>query len=381
MSSYDKDIRAYRRTKLENKADWLVWRKGKFSESEIQSVKAGLESWVQETCAESSRSREEVLEALKWAKENKVTAWCEIATRASLPDRKIGAIRHCILRRMLPGSELAGWTAEETAQFKALQEVYGKTAWKQISQETGRTLENVANKGKQLADLEKMGTRKSSRFATRDIFRVKLAKLMREGLEAAPYELSAIDLDCKLVALARRFMCPEGGFAEFGSIHDLPSSKLAEKLNATVMEVRLRWYHNLMPSVIRRVHLKLSDEELMDVLLIYRLRKSCRGELLDVYGRPTFPCHDWNSINWKVLMPMWPQGISENRVRQIMRSQPRFDLLPLPDVVEAAAKAMLAVHPKSKVALAAELHLSEMRHILTTLANRGDAILAEEASK
>jgi hypothetical protein len=380
MSSYDKDIRAYKRTKLENKADWLVWRKGKFSPSEIKAVQAGLDSWVGQACAEGSRSREQVLEALKWAKENKVTAWCEIATRAGLPDRKIGAIRHCILRRMLPGSEISGWTAQQTAEFKALQEAYGKNAWKQISQDTGRTLEDVANKGKQIADVERMGKRSANRFSNRDVFRVKLAKLVREGLEAAPYELNAIDLDCKLVSLVRLHMCPEGGFAEMASIFDLPSSKFSEKLNTTVMEIRLRWYHSLIPSVIRRVHIKLSDEDLMDALLIYRLRKSCRGELLDVHGRPTFPCHDWTSINWKILMPMWPQGVSENRVRQIMRSQPRFDLLPFPDVVEAAAKAIFAVHSKSKIALAAELHLVEMRHILTILANRGDALFAEDAS-
>jgi hypothetical protein len=166
MPDYVEDIRALKRTKAESKADWLVWRKGRFSPNEVQAIQSGLESWVNEVCEEKNISRDEALESLKWAKENRMKAWCDIATRSSLPERKIGSIRHCVLRRMLGGSELSRWSKEQTAEFLRLQGVYGPRAWKQIAKETGRTLEDVTNKGRQIEQVlsKKSSEKKVSRF-------------------------------------------------------------------------------------------------------------------------------------------------------------------------------------------------------------------------
>ena len=62
--SYVEDIRALKRCKAEASANWLVWRKGKFSENEIQSIKSGLESWVEEMMTDRKCHREEALELL-----------------------------------------------------------------------------------------------------------------------------------------------------------------------------------------------------------------------------------------------------------------------------------------------------------------------------
>jgi hypothetical protein len=379
MSSYTEDIRTFKRTKLEAKASWLVWRKGKFSPIEISSLRAGLEGWVNDYCAESGVSRDEALESLKWAKDHKMTAWCDIATRAALPDRKIGAIRHCVLRRMLSGSEKSRWTEEETAEFKRLQEVYGPHAWKQIAQETGRTLEDVANKGRQLEEAAK-GGRVTTRFAKIDMLRVKLAKLVREGDEANPYELAAIRSDCQLVAHLRRLVCNSGSFEDLISIHEMPSGRLADTMDSKCMTIRMRWHQHIVPSVIRRVHSRLDDQDVMNTFLILQLRRACRGKLVDSAGVQVFPCHDWFSIDWKHLMPFWPQGLTETRTRHILRGEQRFEFRSLPEVVEQIAKVLLCNRSKSDVNKAAIKHFDEIRSILNIIADRGENYLAKNLS-
>lgn len=365
--SYPEDVRALKRTKMEAKADWLVWRKGKFSSSEIDAIKSGLESWVGETSEETSMSREEALESLKWAKDHKMTAWCDIATRCSLPHRKIGAIRHCILRRLLPGADKRKWTEAESAEFVRLQEAYGPRAWKQIAQETGRTLEGVVNKGRALMQAAARESR-PTKFSRQDTLRVKLSKLIKDGLLANPYETSAIKHDCELVALVRKYTCPDG---QFECLNEIPSSKLGKKLKATPFALRVRWHNHILPEVIRQAHSKLGDREAMDAFLVFRLRKACRGELEDQDGHNIFPCNDWSGIDWKNLMPMWPQGFSETRARHILRTQPKFDLISLPDVVELTAKTLLQTASKSEIYKAANNHFDEMRRVLNVIADRG----------
>jgi hypothetical protein len=374
-AGYVEDIRSLKRTKAEAKAKWLVWRKGKFSSSEIDSIKNGFESWLDDTCGETSSSREEVLESLKWSKDNKMTAWCDIATRVSLPERKIGAIRHCILRRLLPGSEKSRWTKAETDEFIRLQEAYGATAWKQIAQETGRTLEDVANKGRQIAQTRASQTSRSTKFSREETLRVKLAKLIKEGMGSKSYEISAIRADCILVAFIRRYVFPDGSFER---VHDMPNVKLAKKLNILPVDVRIRWHQKILPELINRVTMKLDDHNIMDAFLILRLRKACRGELIDENGIQIFPCGDWCSINWQHLMPMWPQTVTENRMRHILRAQPKFDLIPLPEVVELTGKALIQTRSKSEIYKSATVHFEELRRLLNLIADKGEEYLSEE---
>ena len=372
---YVEDIRSLKRTKAEAKADWLVWRKGKFSPSEIDSIKNALEMWVTERCEEMVISRYEALESLKWARDSKMKAWCDIATRASLPERKIGSIRHCILRRLLPGSEKSRWTKAETEEFIKLQEAYGPRAWKQIAQETGRTLEDVANKGRQMEEARASKNPKITKFSKEETLKVKLAKLIRDGMGSDPYETSAIRTDCILVALIRKYVCPDGSFQ---SVHDMPNIKLAKKLNTLPAEIRLRWHQKILPEVVRRVTFQLEDQNVIDAFLVLRLRKACRGELVNGAGIQIFPCSDWCGIDWRALMPMWPQTVTENRMRHILRLQPKFELLPLPDVVELAAKALLQTRSKSDIYKAATCHFDEMRRVLNLVADKGVEYLKTE---
>lgn len=372
--SYVEDIRALKRCKAEASANWLVWRKGKFSENEIQSIKSGLESWVEEMMTDRKCHREEALELLKWAKENKLTAWCEIATRCSLPDRKIGAIRHCILRRMMPGTEQRRrWTKAETVEFARLQEAYGPRAWKQISQETGRTMEEVANKGRQMEQSAKYKDPATPKFVTDHTLRVNLTKLVKEGDEASPYEFSAIRADCKLVALVRRYTCPSG---EYTTIHEIPSAKIGEKLGTTNVATRLRWHQNILPSVVNRVTIKLADSEMMDKYLLLRLRRACLGKIVDTDGLQVFPCYDWEGVDWKNLMPLWPQAVTEGRLRPLLKRQQKFGIAPLLEVVEAAVTDILP--ERKSVNHTANLHFEELRKVLNAIADRGQAFFEED---
>ena len=372
MTVYDQDIRALKRSKWENTAKWLIWRKGKFSPDEIQSISAGLESWVSDACQEHQWTRDQALESLKWARDNRMWAWIDIAHRCALPQRKIYAIRHCILRRLLPGADRSGWTSEETAEFIKLREAHGRRAWKQIALETGRTLEDVVNKGR---DLDRIGKTGEKRTSTRiDTQRLKLAQLRKDQALSNPFEQVASREDCIIVALIRKIAWPDGVFL---SVHDAPSGQVAEKLDKDKLYVRNCWHAYILPHVVARVHLLLEDSELMDAYLVLQLRKNCRGTLIDQEGVAVYPCYDWYGINWKTVMPLWPYGNTENRLRHALRLHPRFGTSPLPEVVEQTARTLLAGQSKSTIYEAADRHFSEIRRILTGLANRGDAYLAQ----
>jgi hypothetical protein len=377
MKEYVEDIRALKRTKSESKADWLVWRKGRFSPNEVQAIQSGLESWVDEICEEKNISRDEALESLKWAKENGMKAWCDIATRSSLPERKIGSIRHCVLRRMLGGSELSKWSKEQTAEFLRLQGVYGARAWKQIAKETGRTLEDVTNKGRQIEQvLSKKSEKKVSRFGKAETLRVKLAQLVKDELEAIPsYEYTAIRSDCILVALVRRYVCSSERGLE--SIHGLPISKISKKLNTTPLQVRHRWHHCVMPEIVKRATLKLQDGDKMDKFLLLQARRACKGLLTDSFGIQLFASYDWNGLPWQLLMPLWPQGVTESRLQNLLRREPKFGLSPLPQVVKTAVKSVLANEKKSDIHSFAETHFEEITRLFNLVADRGDAFIKE----
>jgi hypothetical protein len=369
---YPEDIRALKRTKMEVFGKNLIWRRGAFSQSELVAIKNGLESWVSEACGENNWTREEALESLKWARDHKVTAWCDIATRCSLPQRKIGSIAHCIQRRMLPGSEVDRWSDEQTAEFKRLQEIHGERAWKKIAQETGRTLEDVVNKGRQMRDSEIRKRPLSGKLRREDSLRIKLATMIKNGMNAVPFEAYASEFDCRLVALVRKYMCPDG---EFVNIHKIPTSRIAGKLNAAQTHVRERWHHDILPAIVQRVVHKLGDEDIIDAFLTLRLRKACRGTLVNVEGELIFPCCDWTGIDWPSLMPMWPQTVTQNRLRHVMRVQPKFDLAPLPDVTESAVKTVLGSWSKREILEAARTHMEELRKTLNIIADRGDAYM------
>ena len=370
---YVEDVRALKRMKSESKADWLVWRKGKFSSNELQAMKEALESYVEETCTESGNSRDEVLENLKWAKEKGVKAWCDIATRCSLPDRKIGAIRHSILRRLLPGSEMTKWTEEQTNQFIKLQEVYGPRAWKQLAQETGRTLEQVTNKGRQLAQAAKNRQPTSTRFPREEVFRTNLGNLLRK--EADLYEFNAIRADCKLVALVRRYAASGG---DLTSVHSIPSTRIAKKLNTSQDAVRFRWHHDIVPEIEKRVRISLADESIMNDFLILQARRGCKGTLTDVEGNEVFPIVDWNSIDWAAIMPMWSQTVTERRLTHILRGEAKFGILPLPEVVRAATKTLLENRSKTEITEAYHTHCAEFRKVINAIADRGDAYIKQD---
>jgi hypothetical protein len=214
-----------------------------------------------------------------------------------------------------------------------------------------------------------------TRFSRGEILRVKLAKLIKEGEESNPYEFSAIRPDCKLVALVRRYFCPNG---DFSSIYGIPSGKIAEKLRSTQDSVRLRWHHDILPQVVRRTGIRLSDEPVMNAYLILQLRRACKGKLIDIDGQRVFPAHDWQSIDWRSLMPMWPQSVSETRLRSLLRDQPKFGRTPLPEVVKAAVSMALRERDKGEILKSAKAHLEEVRRILNAIADRGDAFLQED---
>ena len=354
-SSYPSDIRVFRRTKLESKADWLSWRKGKFSATELDSIKQGLNLWVAEQ--EGTSTRDELLESLKWARDNKLTAWCDIATKVALPDRKIGAIRHCILRRYMPGCEIDRWTAKQTAEFVELQSEFGPRAWKKIAQATGRSLEDVVNKGRQMNQVRKPT---QMRFTKSDNLQLKIAKLVHDGHESSPYEYHAIRSDCMLVSLIRKYN-------QLESVHEIPGRKIARKLGSTCDAVRLRWHQKILPLVEHRVTFMLNDSETMDAFLVVQLLKACRGEL-------GFPVSDWNGIDFRLIAPLWSQTTTQNRLKQILRRQPKFDLLPL---VELAKLSAVDIVDHMKVYEKAKMHFTEITRIITLLADRGDTYLAE----
>lgn len=378
MSDYVEDIRAFKRMKSESKADWLVWRKGRFSPNEIESIRSGLESWVGEVCEKKNISREEALESLKWARENKMKAWCDIATRCSLPERKIGAIRHCALRRMLGGSEVDRWTKDQTAEFVRLQEVYGLRAWKHIAKDTGRTLEDVANKGRQMEEASRRPGTRITRFGKAEILRMKLAQLIKQGEDENPYEYSAIRSDCKLVALVRRHVCPDG---QLVNIHGLPVTKVCQALDSTAFQVRVRWHHAVLPEIVKRASIKLQDTDDMNQFLLLQTRKACKGTLTDADGREVYPSYDWHGLPWSHLMPLWPQTLSEARLRVILRRDAKFGISSLPEVVRDAYKFIIADRKKQDIISAAERHFEEIRRLFNMIADRGDRFLLEEGSE
>lgn len=377
MADYTEDIRALRRSKKEDKVPWLVWRKGKFSPEELAAIRRGLDEYVSETCTGNNSSREEVLENLKWARENKLRVWCNLATRCSLPDRKIGSIRHCILRRMLPGCEVKRWSKEQTLNFARLQELYGERAWKQIAKETGRTLEDVINKGRDMAR-SKRAAQKPTRFTTNDTLRVKLARLVKAGDDANLYEFNAIAPDCKLVALVRRYFCPDGNY---NTIHEIPSGRIADKLGTIQNAVRFRWHHFILPNVISRVNIKLGNEELVSAFLVLQARRACKGKLVDIEGKEAIPAYDMNGVPWRALMPLWPQGVSETRLTSMLRNDPKFGIKAFPDVVKSATRTVLLANDKEAIIAAAMEHFDEIRSILNAIADRGDAYIKEDRKR
>ena len=353
MASYPEDIRMFRRTKNEVHAPWLIWRKGKFSADELESIKRGLDTWVTDQCGERNLSREEVLESLKWARDNKLTAWCEIATNISLPERKIGSLRHCILRRYMPGSEVGGWTKSQTREFILLQEEFGPRAWKRISQATGRSLECVVNKGRQLAQSSQKGV-----FAKTDSLHLKLKQLQRGN--DAPYEFNAIRSDCKLVALIRKY------HDVTESVHNIPCRKIARKLGTTSDAVRLRWHQQILPRIVERASAvaPLHDEYLIN--LTYEASQG-RG----TKGVQIFPAYDLDSIDYASLMPLWPISQTLGKLKAILRQHPRHGLAPMPEILKAMMDS-----PYTE--MTHETHFDEIKRIVSIMADRGNEFIAQD---
>ena len=376
MSEYTEDIREFRRTKQEIKASWLDWRKGKFSQDELASVKRGLEIWLEETCDKDNCTREEALTKLKWARDNKVTAWCELAHNSALPKRKIGSIRHCILRYFLAGSEMSRWSAEDTAEFKRLQTIYGARAWKDIALETGRTLEDVINKGRQLATAGKTKSDKSVRFSRSDVTRMKIKKLLQDEHTTSPYELQAIRSDCKLVSLIRKYHFPSG---DLHDVYYIPAAKIARKLNSAQSVVRVRWHRDILPSVVSSVTLRLDDQQIMDAYLVLRAHSACKGKLTDIDGNVLHIAYDWDSLDLQALIPLWPHDVTKNRLAATLKSHPKYDLIPLPKVIKSIRMSFLKMFTREEIFTAASAHFTEVNRMVNVIADRGSEYL--EADK
>jgi hypothetical protein len=372
MSEYTEDIRQFRRTKQERKADWLDWRKGKFSQDELASVKQGLEIWLEETCDKENCNREEALTKLKWARDNKVTAWCEVAHHSSLPKRKIGSIRHCVLRNFLAGSEMSRWSAEETAEFRRLQTIYGPRSWKDIAMDTGRTLEDVINKGRQLASVGKSKSNKSLRFSRCDVTRIKLKKLLQDEHATSPYELQAIRSDCKLVCLIRKYHFPSG---DLHDVYYIPAAKIARKLNSAQSVVRVRWHRDILPSVVSSVTLRLDDQQLLDAYLVLRAHRACKGKLTDIEGNVLHTAYDWDSLDLQALVPLWPHDVTKNRLSATLKSHPKYDLISLPKVIKSVKESFLKIYPREEIYSAALAHFAEVNRMVNVIADRGDDYL------
>jgi len=375
MSDYREDIREFRRTKIESKATWLDWRKGKFSKDEIASIRRGLDAWVSESCSETGCTREEVLTKLKWARENNVTAWCDIALHCALPKRKIGSIRHCILRNFLAGSEMSKWTKEQTNEFMKLQEIYGSRAWKDIAVETGRTLEDVINKGRQLAARAKAKSPKSVRFSRNDVARLKLQKLLRDDVISNPYELQAIRPECKLVSLVRKYHFPSG---EIDDVYYIPASKIARKLNTAQSVIRSRWHRDVLPCVVNQVTVALDDHDVMDAYLVLRAHRACKGKLTDVAGNVVHAAYDWESLNIQAMVPLWPYELAKNRLIAVLKSHPKYDIWPLPQVISSVKDSLLKSYSREQILEAALKHFGEFKRAINVLADRGDAYIEED---
>jgi hypothetical protein len=375
MSEYVDDIREFRRTKLESKASWLDWRKGKFSKDEITLIQRGLEVWLHQCCAENGFTKDEALSKLKWARDNKLSVWCDIAHFCALPKRKIGSIRHCILRNFLAGSEMSRWSKEQTAEFKRLQSIYGPRAWKDIASETGRTLEDVVNKGRQLASVAKSKSAKAVRFSRVDVARLKIQKLLRNDAEANPYELQAIRPDCKLVSLIRKYHFPSG---DIDDVYYIPASKIARKLHSAQTVVRSRWHRDILRCVVNRVSTKLGDHELMDSYLVLRAHRACRGKLTDIHGNTVHTAYDWDSLNLQAIAPVWPHELTKNRLTSLLKAHPKYNLWPLPQVIESVRDSLLSSYSRDQIFEAASNHLTEFRRLINIIADRGDRYFEED---
>ena len=375
MSVYVEDIREFRRTKLESKASWLDWRKGRFSQDEMASIKRGLDAWLTESCAESGYTKEETLSKLKWARDNKISAWCDIALHCSLPKRKIGSIRHCILRNFLAGSELGRWSKQQTEEFKRLQSIYGPRAWKEIALDTGRTLENVVNKGRQLASVSKSKNVKSVRFSRVDVVRLKMQNLLRDDAIANPYELQAIRPECKLVSLIRKYHFPSG---DINDVYYIPASKIARKLHTSQTLVRSRWHRDILPCVISQISTRLCDKDFMDAYIVLRAHRACKGKLTDVDGNTVHPAYDWESLNIQAIAPLWPYEVTKTRLTSILKAHPRYSMSPLPQVIESVRDLLLKSHSREQIFQYASNHFTEFRRMINVIADRGDAYFEED---
>lgn len=366
---YSADLRSFNRTLSESKAKWLLWRRGKFSPSEISAIKRGLDSWVAETCSKENRARDQVLESLKWARENNVRAWCDIATRSSLPDRKVTTIRRCILRRMLPGSETDRWTQAQTEQFRQLQLVHGPRSWKAIAQETGRTLEDVVNKGRLMLQANPL-SRTNRKYAREEALRRRMERLASE--EA--YESTASRSDCMIASCVRECIAPD---CNFTTMYNVPWPQIAARLSASPDEVRLRWHTCVLPDIVRSVSRSLGDEAIMNAYLILRAHMACRGKLTDETNMQIYPASDWYSMQFKYLIPLWPTHVTETRMRLVLRSVRNSDSLPLPDVIRTVYRSCRQSYTKSDMCAAAERHFDQINRTINALADRGSTFLRE----
>ena len=375
MSEYKDDIREFRRSKAENKATWLEWRKGKFSKDEITSVKRGLDVWLAETCTENGLDRNEALCKLKWARDNKLTAWCDIALKCGLPKRKIGSIRHCILRNFLQGAEMSRWSREETEEFKRLQTIYGMKAWKDIAMETGRTLEDVINKGRQLMVTAKSKSTKSARFSRGDVTRLKLKKLFLDNENSNPYELQAIRVDCKLVSLIRKYHFPTG---DINDVYYIPAEKIARKLNSSQGVVRFRWHREILPHIVSTATARLDDREVMDAYIVLRAYRACKGKLTDADGNTVHAAYDWDSLNLQAIAPLWPHETTRDRLCMALKNHPKYNIWPLPKVIKSLKESLLQGISRDQIFQAALAHFTEVKRMITVIADRGDTFIDEE---
>lgn len=359
---------------MEATAKWLIWRRGRFSPDEISAIRRGLDSWLTETSSREGLAKDELLETLKWARENKITAWCDIATRCNLPDRKVVTIRRCILRNFLPGSEVDGWTPEQTREYVRAQEIHGKRAWKAIAQETGRTLEDVVNKGRAME--ESKTKMRGSRAALHEALRKKLQELSDRDSITNSNDFINIGGDCELVATIRQHIAPEGPFS---TIYNVSWGKLGDLLQLCPLDIRKRWHYAILPDVIKTVFRILGNEDKMDCYLIWMTRLACEGKLIDEDGLQVYPARDWYSMKLHYIMPLWPASLTESRLRQLLRGGRASDLTPLPEAIQSVYSKLMENVSKSDIREAASKHFAEINRLLAQLADKGDQFLAQRS--
>lgn len=281
-------------------------RTGKFTAAEVVCVRNAVREWTD--------SHPEVsLENIKWAKDSKLYGvWERIAELSGLHNRTIISIRACALRRVLPGSDKKRWSAQETREFIEQQQALGLKSWKAIALSTGRTLEDVCNKGAVV-----LGRSRNS-LATRAAAQTAAVR----SLETRAF--NSVELHVARLGLAMNAPLNDsnGGRRVFFQASFLPWNSYEKDLKAdsgiNAITAGYIWHRVILPFVIERVMDGIGAESVheFDIAILKAIRRCMRGSLRRADGSFVTPPETLEQVPWVDIVPMWPAHFTKAYVQK-----------------------------------------------------------------